>query len=182
VTGQDPDARMVSAMSRLPIRRGSTFRGVTTDARGAGDIAARYRPGLTLVERAFVSLSASESATLPGWIVLYVFSETGRNISLVSEVPAEDEIVYPPGQAFTVLDRRQNAVTGRWEVYFEEAPGPAAGPDDFQPTEVQTAKLRTLWHFAAQREQTGAGGTKLRPDRFAAFPLGLDDSLRPVVR
>jgi ADP-ribosyltransferase exoenzyme len=101
------------ALEKLPQHHGPVFRGTHLP----DDELVQYQPGVVVTERAFVSTSIDPAvarfAAFAGNVEFKILSRTGRDISSVSMFPTEQEVLFPTGMQFYVLDRRSDAVTGR---------------------------------------------------------------------
>jgi hypothetical protein len=102
-----------SALQKLPIYRGTVTRGTDLPP----EVLAQYRPGEIITEKAFLSTttdpSVARSTAFTGNVEFRIFSNTGRDISSVSLLPGEEEVLFPPGTRFYVVGRTTDPVTGK---------------------------------------------------------------------
>lgn len=105
-----------SGLNQLPAYRGTVFRGTHL----SDEVAANYMPGATVTERAFTSTSSELGAEFPGNTKFVIQSETGRDVSGLSEFADEKEILFAPGTQFRVLGVDVDAATGRRTIYMRE--------------------------------------------------------------
>jgi hypothetical protein len=117
----DPYIRTAtSGLNQLPAYRGTVFRGTHL----SDEAAANYVPGATVTERAFTSTSSELGAEFPGNTKFVIQSQTGRDVSQLSEFADEKEILFAPGTQFRVLGVDVDAATGRRTIYMREVPRP----------------------------------------------------------
>jgi NAD:arginine ADP-ribosyltransferase len=107
-----------SGLNQLPAYRGTVFRGTNL----SDEAAANYVPGATVTERAFTSTSSELGAEFPGNTKFVIQSETGRDVSRLSEFADEEEVLFAPGTQFRVLGVDVDAATGRRTIYMREVP------------------------------------------------------------
>jgi ADP-ribosyltransferase exoenzyme len=100
------------ALDKLPPYEGPVVRGTDLPA----DVLAQYQPGAAVTEPAFFSTSMNpavpQSTAFAGNVEFRVLSRTGRDISSFSMFPTEQEVLFPSGVTFYVLDRRSDPLTG----------------------------------------------------------------------
>ena len=100
------------ALDKLPPYEGPVFRGTDLPP----DVLAQYQPGAAVTEPAFFSTSINpavpQSTAFAGNVEFRVLSRTGRDISSFSMFPTEQEVLFPTGVTFYVLDRRSDPLTG----------------------------------------------------------------------
>ena len=100
------------ALDRLPPYEGPVVRGTDLPP----DVLAQYQPGAAVTEPAFFSTSINpavpQSTAFAGNVEFRVLSRTGRDISSFSMFPTEQEVLFPTGVTFYVLDRRSDPLTG----------------------------------------------------------------------
>lgn len=86
------------------------------------EVIQKYKTGETIVERGFTSTSSSKSAisdfeTFAN--VSYVIDSTkGKSVKKLSEHAEEEEILYPPGTQFKILNVEEN--NGKYTVYMRD--------------------------------------------------------------
>jgi hypothetical protein len=100
------------ALEKLPSHSGPVVRGTNLPR----DVLAQYQPGATVTESAFTSTTknpaVAQSPAFAGNVEFRILSSTGRDVSSVSVYPGEQEVVFPAGTNFYVLDRRIDPITG----------------------------------------------------------------------
>jgi hypothetical protein len=149
-----------SGLGRLPSYRGVAVRGGLS----AGDLE-RFVPGGVLRDPEPVSaLPIGAAGDLPGTAGGYViWSSTGRRVRpLVGSAPgaASDEVVFPPGALFRVLDVRSAGPAPM--VLLSEVPG--GGPVVDRPGGLDDADRATLDRLdeALRRQEPSTGEASLR--------------------
>ncbi|WP_297697699.1 ADP-ribosyltransferase [Mycobacterium sp.] len=102
-----------NALEKLPMYEGAVVRGTNLPA----DVLEHYRPGEIITESAFTSTSmdhaVAQSPTFSGNTEFRIWSTTGRDVSSVSTYPGEQEILFPAGSKFYVLNKTVDPQTGR---------------------------------------------------------------------
>lgn len=88
-----------SGLDQLPPHRGTVFRGTTLNA----EQAAKYEPGKIVTEPHFMSTSTEMGEAFPGNTKYVVNSVQGKEVSFLSEVPGEKEVLFRPDSQFEVL-------------------------------------------------------------------------------
>jgi hypothetical protein len=164
-------ACLTSGLYRLPSYRGVAVRGGLAADGGLE----RFLPGAVIHEPGPVSalpigVAAGLSAAAGGYVI---WSSTGRRVRPLlgsGAGAASDEVVFPPGTAFRVLDIR--SADPAPIVLLSEVPG--ARPDD-RPGALNDADRATLERLdeALRRQAPSQGGTA--PDTWPARctePLG----------
>jgi hypothetical protein len=100
------------ALEKLPAYEGPVIRGSDIPA----EVLERYKPGSVITELGFVSTTMNPAvAQLPtfvGNVEFQIMSTSGRDISSFSMFPGEQEILFPPGTKFYVVDKVVDPVTG----------------------------------------------------------------------
>ncbi|BBX99010.1 hypothetical protein MLAC_43040 [Mycobacterium lacus] len=108
------------ALEKLPVYEGAVVRGSDLPP----EALAQYQPGEVITEDAFLSTTTNpavaESPTFAGNVEFRIVSKTGRDISSVSVFPGEQEILFPAGTKFYVIDRKVNPSTGRTTIDMME--------------------------------------------------------------
>ena len=74
------------------------------------------------MEKAFTSSSATEEAAFSGNTRFLIKSETGKDISVLSNFQSEKEILFTPHTQFKVLSVETNPKTGLREIFMIEIP------------------------------------------------------------
>lgn len=101
------------ALEKLPTYEGTVVRGTNLPA----DVLEQYRPGEIITESAFTSTSmdhaVAQSPTFAGNTEFRILSTTGRDVSSVSMFPGEQEILFPAGSKFYVVNKTIDPHTGR---------------------------------------------------------------------
>ena len=106
---------LISALKNLPDFKGDVFRGTTMMAR---HLTKYQRVGEIIIERAFISASRSPLKAFSGNVRFYIVSKRGKDIEQWSAFPDEEEVLFPPGTQFKVLEyvRDENDI----EIFLEE--------------------------------------------------------------
>jgi hypothetical protein len=107
---------LTSALKHLPDFRGDVFRGATIQDR---KLLRKYRRvGEAITEHAFTSASRSPLKAFSGNARFYIVSKHGKEIDRWSAYPEEEEVLFPPGTQFKVLEyvRDGNDI----EIFLEE--------------------------------------------------------------
>ncbi|WP_275952242.1 ADP-ribosyltransferase [Mycobacterium heckeshornense] len=101
------------ALEKLPTYDGPVVRGTNLPP----EVLARYQPGEVVTESAFTSTTTNPAVALSpafaGNVEFRILSSTGRDVSSFSMFPDEQEILFPPGTNFYVVNRTVDPVTGR---------------------------------------------------------------------
>jgi hypothetical protein len=111
--------RTSAGLARLPTAPGTTYRG--TDL--TDEQLALYEPGRMVTERAFTSTSRDVRVAqedFDGNTFLTVTGQNGRDVTAVSQLPYEAEIVYDKGTPFLVTGRTWDPDLGKWLITLEE--------------------------------------------------------------
>ncbi|EIT90869.1 MULTISPECIES: ADP-ribosyltransferase [Mycobacteroides] len=102
-----------NALAKMPKYEGPVFRGTDLPA----DVLARYQPGTVVTESAFTSTSTNaaiaKSADFAGNVEFRIISNSGRDVSAVSNFAHEQEILFSSGSKFYVASRNIDPATGR---------------------------------------------------------------------
>jgi hypothetical protein len=102
-----------AALEKLPSHSGPVVRGTNLPP----EVLERYQPGSIVTESAFTSTTrnpaVAQSPAFAGNVEFRILSSTGRDVSSVSMYPSEQEVLFPAGSKFYVLDRRLDPLTGR---------------------------------------------------------------------
>ncbi len=107
-----------SGLNQLPPYQGQVYRGTTL----SDEVLAKYKAGEVVTEDAFTSTSASSQSQFPGNVNFVIQSTKGRDISFLSELPHEKEILFGPGTKFKVLRVDKDPTTGKSIIYMTEVP------------------------------------------------------------
>ncbi|MGW0581386.1 hypothetical protein ACWD25_36815, partial [Streptomyces sp. NPDC002920] len=155
-------ACLASGLARLPSYRGAVLRGVAADA-------GHERPSRGQLLRdpaplSGVSLDPGGRETIPG-VAYAIWSITGRRVRQVQEDEG-NEVVFPPGTAFRVLDVRDGE--GGPLVLLRQLPDAGTAVTVFG--DADDTALARLDHSLAHRLAPGRGSW---PDRCAG-PVGHD--------
>ena len=110
----DVSDNLSSALSKLPDYKGMVYRGTDLDPAQV----ARYVPGQTVTESAFTS--SSSTRPFPGNTQFTIMSSSGKDISGLSSIPNEDEVLFNKGAHFTVLSN--DTVNGVHRIVLKEVP------------------------------------------------------------
>lgn len=108
------------ALEKLPPYEGPVIRGSDIPA----EVLARYKPGSVITELGFVSTTMNPAVaqlpTFAGNVEFKIMSTSGRDISSLSTFPAEQEILFPAGTKFYVVDKVVDPVTGKTIIEMVE--------------------------------------------------------------
>jgi hypothetical protein len=100
------------ALEKLPPHSGLVYRGTDLPP----EVLAQYQPGAVVTEDAFVSTSGdpavARSPAFAGNVEFRIVSETGRDISSLSLISHEQEVLFPSGMQFYVITRTTDPVMG----------------------------------------------------------------------
>ena len=108
----------VAGLEKLPSYEGTVYRGVTLSPESI----AKYVPGETVVESAFTSTSKTMGTSFPGNTKFVIQSLEGKDVSLLSKYPGEQEILFRPGSPFKVLSKTTDA-SGKTTIFLKEIKG-----------------------------------------------------------
>ncbi len=101
------------ALEKLPPYGGPVIRGSNIPL----EMLAQYQPGEVIVEHAFLSTTKNPAVaqlpTFSGNVEFQILSKSGRDIYSFSMFPAEQEVLFPPGTEFYVMNRIFDPITGR---------------------------------------------------------------------
>jgi ADP-ribosyltransferase exoenzyme len=101
------------ALEKFPAYEGPVVRGTNLPP----EVLDGYEPGEVITEPAFMSTTTNpavaQSPTFGGNVEFRILSTTGRDISSVSMFPGEEEILFPPGAKFYILNKTVDPQTGR---------------------------------------------------------------------
>jgi hypothetical protein len=108
------------ALEKLPLHSGLVYRGTDLPP----EVLAQYQPGAVVTEDAFVSTSVdpavARSPAFAGNVEFRIVSETGRDISSLSLISHEQEVLFPSGMQFYVITRTTDPRTGTTIVEMAE--------------------------------------------------------------
>ncbi|MET9492785.1 ADP-ribosyltransferase domain-containing protein [Nocardia sp. NPDC006630] len=96
------------ALAKLPDHNGVVFRGTDLPP----NVLAKYEKGTVVTEDAFTSTSASADEAFPGDTQFTILSKYGKDVSLHSDVPSEQEVLFPPGTQFDVVSKVFDSKSG----------------------------------------------------------------------
>lgn len=101
------------ALEKLPAYDGAVVRGTNL----SDEALAQYEPGKFVEEKAFMSTSTdpgvARSSVFVGNVEFRVLSKTGRDVSAVSIVPHEQEILFPARTIFYIVSKVVDPLTGQ---------------------------------------------------------------------
>lgn len=121
-TGNDPRITcVVSGLRRLPSFTGVVF----SSARRLLDTASAYVTGAVLIEPAFVYATSSGRVALDGGIQYVIWSQTGKRVAALAADAGSDEIVFPAGTAYKVLQVVATSGSSQAQVYLRESSRPS---------------------------------------------------------
>jgi len=106
---------LTSALEELPNFQGDVFRGAAIEE---GLLRKYQRVRDIITERAFISASLSPSKAFSGNIRFYIISKRGKEIDQWSAYPDEEEVLFPPGTRFKVLEYGRDG--NEIEIFLEE--------------------------------------------------------------
>jgi NAD:arginine ADP-ribosyltransferase len=108
------------ALAKLPPHSGLVYRGTELPP----EVLAQYQPGTVVIEDAFVSTSVdpavARSPAFAGNVEFRIISETGRDISWLSMISHEQEVLFPSGMQFYVITRTTDSLTGATIIEMAE--------------------------------------------------------------
>jgi hypothetical protein len=112
----------VSGLNQLPPHEGVVFRGINFESAGeAKQVADAYVPGTVYEEPAFFSTDVAKS--FEGNVQFEVRSTNGRYVyDLSASNLTEEEVLFPPGTRFNVLDKFFDKDTKTWHIGLEDIP------------------------------------------------------------
>ncbi|CQD15616.1 ADP-ribosyltransferse [Mycobacterium lentiflavum] len=101
------------ALEKLPTYEGTVIRGSDLP----DEVLAQYKPGEVFTELGFLStttdVAVARSPVFSGNVEFQIVSTSGRDVSSFSMFPEEQEILFPSGSRFYVVDKVMDPVTGR---------------------------------------------------------------------
>jgi hypothetical protein len=102
-----------AALETLPPYEGPVIRGSNIPA----EMLEQYKPGEVITELGFLSTTTdhavARSPAFAGNVEFQIVSRSGRDVSLASMFPGEQEILFPSGTKFYVVDKVIDPVTGK---------------------------------------------------------------------
>jgi ADP-ribosyltransferase exoenzyme len=108
------------ALEKLPPHSGLVYRGTDLPP----EVLAQYQPGAVVTEDAFVSTSVdpavARSPAFAGNVEFRIVSETGRDISSLSFISHEQEVLFPSGMQFYVITRTTDPLMGTTIIEMAE--------------------------------------------------------------
>ncbi len=108
------------ALEKLPPHSGLVYRGTDLPP----EVLAQYQPGAVVTEAAFVSTSVdpavARSPAFAGNVEFRIVSATGRDISSLSLISHEQEVLFPSGMQFYVITRTTDPLTGKTIIEMAE--------------------------------------------------------------
>jgi ADP-ribosyltransferase exoenzyme len=101
------------ALEKLPAYDGPVVRGTNLPP----EVLEQYQPGEVITESAFTSTTTdpavAQSPAFAGNVEFRILSSTGRDVSSLSMLPDEQEVLFPTNTKFYVISRTVDPVTGR---------------------------------------------------------------------
>lgn len=97
-----------AALAKLPDYKGPVSRGTTLPA----ETLEKYKPGAVITEDAFTSTSKETSKAFTGNTRFEILSKTGKFVEKYTKIPGEQEVLFPPGVRFSVIERSTDPKTG----------------------------------------------------------------------
>ena len=108
------------ALEKLPPHSGLVYRGTDLPP----EVLAQYQPGAVVTEDAFVSTSVdpavARSPAFAGNVEFRIVSKTGRDISSLSLISHEQEVLFPSGIQFYVITRTTDPLMGTTIIEMAE--------------------------------------------------------------
>jgi ADP-ribosyltransferase exoenzyme len=108
------------ALEKLPPHGGLVYRGTDLPP----EVLAQYQPGAVVTEDAFVSTSVdpavARSPAFSGNVEFRIVSKTGRDISSLSLISHEQEVLFPSGKQFYVITRTTDPLMGTTIIEMAE--------------------------------------------------------------
>lgn len=117
-----------AALQKMPAYTGQVIRGSNPHRPIEAYDLSRYEPGETVIENGYVSTTTNPDGLLPdfdGPIAWVIESCTGRDVSSVSNLRYEGEVLFDRFTRFVVLSREFDSSSGphgTWIIYMEELP------------------------------------------------------------
>lgn len=117
-----------SALEKLPAHEGQVIRGSEPGRPIEAYDLSRYEPGERIVENGYISTTTNPDGLLPdfdGPVAWVIESKSGRDVSSVSSVSGESEVLFDRFTSFTVLSKEFDPTSGpdgTWIIYMEEEP------------------------------------------------------------
>ncbi len=113
---------IANALGHLDKYTGVCYRGIVGETPNPA-ILAKYVPGELVVEAGFTSTAAEQGHQLKGPIQLEILSRTGRDISVLSQISQEREVLFAPNTTFRCLEKVKHP-DGTWLIRLEEVAQP----------------------------------------------------------
>jgi hypothetical protein len=108
------------ALDKLPPHEGPVFRGTNLPP----EVLAQYQRGSIVTESGFLStsmdLKVAQSEAFAGNVEFRIWSKTGHDISALSVIPTEHEVLFRTDVPFYVVNRRIDPLTGRTVIEMIE--------------------------------------------------------------
>lgn len=117
-----------AALEKLPTHEGQVIRGSEPGRPIEAYDLSRYEPGERVVESGYISTTTNPDGLLQdfdGPVAWVIESKSGRDVSSVSSVSGESEVLFDRFTAFTVLSKEFDPTSGpdgTWIIYMEEEP------------------------------------------------------------
>lgn len=109
----------VSGLNKLKPYVGKTARGIHVPSDEMGPFLDRYTKGNIVEEPSFTHSSMSRPYLRNRNVVFLIDSTGGRDISALQ--PGLQEVVFPPGEQFTVKDAYYNEADHRWYIKLQDS-------------------------------------------------------------
>jgi hypothetical protein len=105
---------------QLPSFQGVVYRGADLST----DALAHYIPGTVVFEHAFVITTADPARRFLGNTTFVIASINGRDVSILADLPEQQEVVFFTGTRFKVLATEYDARVEDYYIYLAEIPDP----------------------------------------------------------
>jgi hypothetical protein len=107
-----------SGLSQLPNFEGVVYRGI--DMNKIPNLSEKYKIGNVVTEEAFTSSSTIKRGAFKRDTLITITSQTGKDVSILSDFPKQKEILFKPNTKFRVLEVTINEKTGKRYISMEE--------------------------------------------------------------
>lgn len=115
-----------AALDKMPTYEGQVIRGSQPGRPVEAYDLSRYEPGETVIENGYISATTNQDGLLAGFdgpVAWVIESSSGRDISSVSSVDGESEVLFDRFSSFTVLSKEFDPTSGpdgTWIIYMQE--------------------------------------------------------------